>query len=211
MIEQNDKARDVLMDTVINKIDRQDEKSQLHDKRIATIENKLPDSLKLASDISAIKADIRSIAENAGQPKFPEGKMQELNKRLDNVLAILCNPSKSEVRHHHHFPIIFWATAGLFLVLCLVSAGWFITGQKMDQLQANGFKYRYLKVFADSTATTFLFRLDSSYEADPDSFKNVVVSRERLKQLRLELLDKIHSVDSQFDGGRDRAGEKKKP
>ena len=210
MIEKNDDAKEILMDTAIAKIDRQDEKSQLHDKRITAVETRLGETTQLASDIREIKADVRSISENSKQVKFTEGKLQELNKRLDSVLALLSKPPQSEVRHHHHFPAIAWATAGLFLALCLASTGWFTTGQRIEQLKANDIKYRYLKVFVDSSATVYLLNLDSIYAANPDSFQNIVITRERLKERRLELLDQMHNVDSQFEGGQVRTGEKKK-
>jgi hypothetical protein len=210
MIEQNDNAKEILMDTVIAKIDRQDEKSQDQDKRIAVVEYGLGETAHLASDIQEIKADVRSISDNGKQVKFTEGRLQELNRRLDSILVFLSKPLQSEVRHHHHFPAIAWATAGFFLALCLASTGWFMAGQRTEQFKANDFKYRYLKVFVDSAATVYLFSLDSGYAANPDGFQNIVVTRERLKQRRLELLYQIHNLDSQFEGGQYKAGEKKK-
>ena len=210
MIEKNDDAKEILMDTAIAKIDRQDEKSRLHDKRITAVENRLGETTQLASDIREIKAEVRSISENGKQVKFSEGKLQELNKRLDSVLALLSKPPQSAVRHHHHFPAIAWATAGLFLALCLASTCWFTTGQRIEQLKANDSKYRYLKAFVDSAAAVYLINLDSTYAANPDSFQNIVITRERLKERRLELLDQMHNVNSQFEGGQVRAGEKKK-
>jgi len=188
MTEQNDNAEEILMDTVINKLRRQDEQSGTHEKRITAIEGKI-----------------------AGpQSKFPEEKVQELIKRLDSALSILQHPPKSEVRHIHHFPAILWVAGGLFLTLCLVSSGWFMTGQTLEQFRAGDYKYRYLKVFMDSAVTDYLFKLDSVYKADPDSFQNVVVTQERLKEHLSELLYQMHAVDSQIKGGENRAGEKKK-
>jgi len=197
MNEQKENTEDILMDTVVTKLNQQDEKSRLHEKRISTIESKMSNSSKVN-------------AESERQSKLTDGKVQELNKRLDNVLAVLSKPPQSEVRHHHHFPAIFWGTAGLFLALCLVSSGWFMTGQKLEQFRTNDTKYRYLKVFTDSAAADYLFRLDSTYAANPDSFQNAVFKRERLRERRLELWDQYHSVDSQFRAGQDGAGERKK-
>lgn len=197
MNEQNENTKDILMDTVVAKLNQQDEKSQLQEGRISVIEGKLSDNSKLNT-------------ESERQSKLANGKVQELIKRLDNLLVILSKPSQSEVLHHHHFPVILWATAGLFLALCLVSTGWFMTGQKAEQFKANDIKYRYLKVFLDSTATDYLFRLDSTYAAHPDSFQTTVVNRERLKERRLELLGQFNSVDSQFKAGQSGAGERKK-
>src|SRR6185437_7556594 len=188
MSEPNDNAEEILMDTVITKLKRQDEQSGVHEKRITAIEGKLVDP----------------------QAKFPEEKVQELNKRLDSAFSILQHPPKSEVRHIHHFPSILWVAAGLFLSLCMVSSGWCITGQTLERFKAGDYKYRYLKVFMDSAATEYLFKLDSVYRSNPDSFKTVVVNRERLREQRLELLDQFHSVDSQYKAGQDRAGERKK-
>jgi hypothetical protein len=210
MIEQNDPVKEVLMDTVITKIDRQDQKSQDQDKRIAAIENGLGETAQLASDIPGIKAEVRSMAESGNQVKLTDGKLQELNKRLDKVLALLSKPPQSEVRHHHHFPAIAWATAGLFLALCLVSTGWLMTSQKIEQYRAGDFKYRHLKLFVDSSAAGYLFRLDSVYQAKPDSFRNAVEDQERLKQERLDLLDRINSINGRIGQTQDKVGEKEK-
>ena len=210
MIEQNDQVREVLMDTVITKLDRQDQKSLDQDKRIAAVEDRLGETDQLASDIQEIKADVRSISENGKQVKFTEGKLQELIKRLDNVLAFLNKPPQSEVRHHHHFPAIVWASAGLFLVLCLVSTGWLMTSEKIEQYRAGDFKYRHLKLYVDSSAAAYLFRLDSVYQANPDSFRNAVADQERLKQERLDLLDRINSINDKIGQTQDGAGEKGK-
>ncbi|WP_431216287.1 hypothetical protein ACQ86N_17635 [Puia sp. P3] len=101
------------------------------------LENNFIGSSNLKTDIITIKADLRSILENERQLKWADGKMQELNKRLDNVLTVLSKPPQSEAHHHHHFPAILWATAGLFLVLCLVSSGWLMTSQRMEQFKTN--------------------------------------------------------------------------
>ena len=209
MSEQNDPVSEVLIDTVINKVDRLDQKSQDQGKRIAEVENRLGEATELASDLKEIKTEVRSISESGKQGQLAGVKLLELNKRLDKVLDILSKPSQSEVRHHHHFPAIVWAAAGLFLMLCLVSTGWYSGVRRAEQYRAGDFKYRYLKVFLDSSATGYLLAVDSIYAANPDSIQNVILTRERLKERRLELLDQINSVDSQFDKGSGKAGEKR--
>jgi hypothetical protein len=208
-MEQNDNAKDILIDAVISKIDRQDEKTQLQDKRLTAVENRLDETSQLASDIPEMKVEIRAISKNAERSKFPEGKAKELNKRIDTLLSLLNRPPQSKVHHHHHFPAILWATAGLFLVLCLVSSGWLMTSEKIEQYRAGDFKYRHLKLFVDSSAATYLFRVDSLYQINPDSFRNTVVDQERLKQERLDLLDRINSVNARIGRNQDGAGEKK--
>lgn len=209
MSEQNDPVSEVLIDTVINKVDRLDQKSQDQGKRIAEVENRLGEATELASDLKELKVEVRSISESGKQAQLAGGKLLELNKRLDRVLDILSKPSQSEVRHHHHFHAIVWAAAGLFIVLCLVSTGWYSGMKKAEESRAGDFKYRYLKVFLDSSATGYLLAVDSIYSANPDSIQNVVLTRERLKERRLELLDQINSVDSQFDKGSGKAVEKR--
>jgi hypothetical protein len=210
MTEHNDQAREVLLDTIVSKLDQQDEKDELHEKRISAVETRLLENAKLSSDINVIKADIRVIKDNSMGEIFPKERAQELNSRLVTVLSQLNQPPKSEVIHHHHFPAIAWTAAGLFLALCLVSTGWFTTLREIDEYKAGDFKYRHLKLSVDSAASAYLFRMDNLYEGNPDSFQNTVLNQERLKQRRLELLDQIRSVDDQIGGIQDTAGEKKK-
>lgn len=205
IMEQNE--RDILTDTVLDKIEQQDKKIQTHDKRLNVAETRLADVPGIAKDLDDIRSEVRSMAEFDRRVKITDGKLQELSRRLDSILNILSQPQKTEVRHHHHVPLTLWITASLFFLLCLVSMGWLFTGQKLDQFRANDIKYRYLKVSVDSAAN--LLTLDSAFDANPDSLQNLVTTNERLKQRRLELLGQIHAVDSQIVGGRIQAGKTK--
>ena len=207
IMEQNE--RDILMETILEKIDQQDKNSQTQEKRLNVAETTLADVPAITKDLDEIRSEVRSMTEFDKRVKITDGKLQELSRRLDNVLNILSQPQKTEIHHHHHVPLTLWITASLFFLLCLVSTGWLFTSQKLDQFRANDIKYRYLKVSVDSTATTYLLHLDSAFVANPDSLQNLVTTNERLRQRRLELLGQIHTVDSQLVGGRIQAGKTK--
>jgi hypothetical protein len=52
-------------------------------------------------------------------------------------------------------------------------------------------KYRKLELTDDSATLQYLWRLDSTYTANPDSLQTYVANQERLKRQRLELLNHI--------------------
>ena len=85
-----------------------------------------------------------------------------------------------------------------------------MTASRSNQYQANDVKYRKLRLEVDSAGLRYLCRLDSIYSANTDSIREEVEERERLKQERLELLDRIQTVDKKLQPPADRAGEKKK-
>src|ERR1700759_4986236 len=108
IMEQNE--RDILMDTILNKIDQQDKNSQTQEKRLNVAETMLAGVPGIAKDINEIRSEVRSMTEFDKRVKITDGKLQELSRRLDNVLNILSQPQKTEVRHHHYVPLTFWIT-----------------------------------------------------------------------------------------------------
>lgn len=58
--------------------------------------------------------------------------MQQLSKLLEANLQLLKQAPKQEVVHHHHVTKIMWATAALFLIVCLLSTVWFMTKNKLE-------------------------------------------------------------------------------
>lgn len=175
MEQKNIEASEVFMETVTLKLDQQDQKIENQGKKVAVLEARLKEPPAWFSTLTEIKTGILSINTEIGKRQLPAEKIQELSSRLNTGLAIFSQPMKSEVFHHHHVSIGLWAAIGMFLVLCLISCGWYMTGQKVEDYQENDIKFRYLKLAADSARSCYLHHLDSLYRQDPDSFENVVV------------------------------------
>ena len=78
--------------------------------------------------------------------------------------------------------------AGLSVLLTLFSWGWLNTFRNAAEIQAAGWKYRYLKVSGPESTYRLMKRADSSYQADKTGFKKDVI---RLEDRLLSFADSI--------------------
>jgi hypothetical protein len=191
MEQKNIEASEVFMETVSLKLNQQDQKIDNQGKKVAVLEARLKEPPAWLSTLTEIRTGILSINTEIGKRQLPAEKIQELSSRLNTGLAIFSQPMKSEVIHHHHVSIGMWAAIGMFLILCLISSGWYMTAQKGQDSRANDFKYRHLKLAVDSAASAYLYCLDSLYSSNTDSFENAVIEQERLKREKFEILDRL--------------------
>lgn len=197
-IEKQDSG-EILVEAIVTKVTGHDKKIQGHEGRLAAVEKKIEGSPDLSPAIREIKGDVSSLNAKIQNQEFPTKDVQELRGELKTVIPLLQKPIPSQVEHHHHIPKLLWLTAGLFLLVCFLSMGWMLTAGKLADFKGNDTKYRKLRLMADSTFLVYLNRLDSLYLADPDQLRDNVIEQERLKQERLELLDKIQSVNEKID------------
>jgi len=198
MNQEKQEPSQIMIDTFISKFQNQDQ-------RIADQEGKI---VQLEKDVKAVPDHSKDLAEikknnqeQAAVSRKQTAMMEQLDvffKKLGIAIDILKSPVTSTIQHHHHFPKIAWVTAGLFLALCLACSGWYVTARSSEQYQANDIKYRNLKLVVDSASLGRLYRLDSLYLADPEKMEKYVKEQERLKQERLELLDKIQEVNKKM-------------
>ncbi len=210
MNQEKQETSVVLMDTVITKLEQQQQKIQTQEKRIDRVEEGLPKSADLSADIKELKTSLQALKTTVDSQQFPAKQVQELSQRLTTGILLLRQPVENKIQYHHHVPKLIWLAGGLFLVLCLVCSGWYMTAARIGQYKANDTKYRRLKLRADTALLQDLWGLDSLYSANPDGMRGDVEEQERLKQQRLELLDQIQRVNSQIEQTPGRAGEKKK-
>jgi len=198
MNQEKQEPSQIMIDTFISKFQNQDQ-------RIADQEGKI---VQLEKDVKAVPDHSKDLAEikknnqeQAAVSRKQTAMMEQLDvffKKLGIAIDILKSPVTSTIQHHHHFPKVAWITAGLFLALCLVCSGWYVTTRTAEQYQANDIKYRNLKLMVDSASLGRLYKLDSLYLADPEKMQKDVKEQERLKQERLELLDKIQEVNKKI-------------
>lgn len=210
MNQEKQETSAVLMDTVITKLEQQQQKIQAQEKRIDRVEEVLPKSIDFSADIKEIKTGLQDLKTIVDDQHFPTKQVQELSQRLTTGITLMRQPVENTTQHHHHVPKLIWVVAGLFLLLCLVCSGWYMTATTVGQYKANDTKYRKLKLQADTALLQDLWRLDSVYSANPEGMRSDVEEQERLRQQRLELQDQIQRVNSQIDKSNEKAGEKKK-
>ena len=94
-------------------------------------------------------------------------KMKELSITSDSSMSIYKLLLKNKIEHHHHVKKIIWITAGLFILLSLVCAGWYSTYKKLDGYIANDTKYRELRLnTANRGLQSYLDFTDSLYNVN---------------------------------------------
>ena len=110
----------------------------------------LEEKLKKSSDTSELLQGIiyhvDELKTTVASNQLPTAKLQEVSSRLSLVFTLLQQPLERKVLHHYHIPKLLWVSVGLFLAVCLVSSGWFMTASKLDGYIANDTKYRHLKL-----------------------------------------------------------------
>lgn len=196
---ENKDSSEVLAEAIVTKVTQHDKKIQNQEGRLIAVEKKIESSPDLSPAIREVNAKVNSLAADAKNRELPTEDVQELRGQLKTVIPLLKNPAPAKIEHHHHVPKILWLTAGLFLLVCFLSMGWILTAGKLADFRGNDTKFRKLRLVADSASLVYLNRLDSLYQADPDQLRNNVIEQEHLKQERLELLDKIQSVNEKID------------
>jgi len=209
MPQEKEDSSMILMDTVVSKLEQQDQKIQAQEKKMVRLEQQISTVPDLLAELPAIKTGMQEILSTLKNLRFPSETMQEFSKRLSAALDLLRAPAKTNIEHHHHIPKLIWATGGLFLALCIVCSGWFTICNKLGEYQGGDIKYRSLKLSVDSAALVYLSRLDSLYLANPDSLRKNVEDQERLRAERLDLLNQIQAVERKIPPPGSPAAERK--
>lgn len=168
--------------------------SEDHTKKIEQHADQIGALRETLHQLTDWKATLNQLTLSDGQmnkllTQLPEQtkQYQRLGGLLQDTMAALTRPQ--EQKHHHHFPKIACATAGLFLVLCLVITGWYTTASRLDSFRNNDTKYRYLQLLDNSQLSRLLYITDSMHQAQPSLFRDSVLAAENEKQRRLEMLE----------------------
>jgi hypothetical protein len=209
MDQEEQKQNDIFKDSVAKAVEKQQERTQDHHKRIGIVEQEIQKLSGLPKDVAEVKDSLNLIKRNSVTALLPNEKSEKLAENLSVAIPLIGKLIENKIQHHHHVPRIFWATAALFLLLSFVCAGWYVTASREDQHLAGDIKYRQLKLLADTTFLRSLWKLDSVYSANPDSVRENVEAQETLRLHRLELIDQLHTVEKQIGPPTDRAAEKK--
>lgn len=181
MNSESGNSSNAFVEVAINKMEKQD-------KKIQEIETLLQKQIAHNAEIKQLVNAIESLQEQLQQESIAEHKVSALNQQMDKLISKLNTAPIHEVVHHHHIPKIIWVIILLAVILCIVCAGWFYTGQKLDGFIANDTKYRALKLdTAIHPLQKYLDRLDSVYTVNPDLRENVL-------QKEQEYLDNFYRV-----------------
>jgi hypothetical protein len=182
MTEQNSEMSTPFTEVVTNKIKKQDEK-------IANIEAKLNSMPDTAQEITDFKKQLTEVKVAITAIKFPIKQMEELSGNLVTSVTLLKQPVENKVLHHHHVHKIVILSAALIVLLGLALCGWYNTGQKLDQYQANDFKYRYLKLSNNVALHKLLVITDSLYQTNPEFGKAVLHGEDSIRNLIQQMVN----------------------
>lgn len=189
MNDQTDTSHAVFMELTSKKM-------ELQDKKIISLEEKLNAFPDNAEPIKELIRKIDDLQQKVAASVFPEKKLNDFCRKLDEGINLLKVPIQNKVQHHHYVPKLIWITAGLFIALSLVCAGWYNTGKKLDGYITNDTKYRYLKLNANQALQNYLYRLDSFYTANPNMRKDVFAGEDRNRQ-NLERMQKAEELKAE--------------
>ncbi len=190
MSEETMQTNEAFMDIAVNKMEEQD-------KRINELAGQLNNSLKNSGDSQMVKQGIDELRTEIKTIQFPTKEMLELSVRLKVAISLLAQPAERKVLHHHHIPKIIWIAAGLFLILCLTSSGWYMTTDKLNMYTASDTKYRYLKLDTASRGLQKNLDLaDSLYKSNPD-LRQMVLETEEINRKHLEMLQKANQMENE--------------
>jgi hypothetical protein len=182
MNEQNNDNSPAFMEATSRKFEDQERKINLLEEKIAYA----PNNTELLQDM---RDSLDELMTEVKTSRFPAEKMNDFSIRLDMAIGILTNPVKNEVRHHHHVPKLIWITAGLFLVLTLVCAGWLDTSGKLANYIASDTKYRFLRLDTEQTGLqSWLDKIDSLYDIRSDLRITVLETEAKFQQNMEKLL-----------------------
>lgn len=201
MNEQNNSTSAAFMEVTSRKVEGQD-------KKIAAIEEKIKDIpanvellRKLLGSMEGLRFEIKEAS------LLPE-KLTHFSNRLELAANTLKQPATNKIIHHHHVPKLIWISAGLFIGLCLVCSGWYVTASKLNNFIANDTKYRQLRLdTAHKSLQLYLDHLDSLYKIQPDMREKVLETEEEYRH-NFERLQKAERLKKEAENLEKAAGRK---
>lgn len=174
---------EILIGSVIDKVDAQERKIDELKEKV----ERIPDENKILNEI---KAELERLRTDISKISFPEKEIQQLSARLTTNTAVLQHPIEQKIVHRHHVPKIISIAAVLFLLVCLLSAAWYMTTENLQTYKANDTKYRYLKLEANTSLSKWLGIIDSLNLVDP-KMRDAVITKEEQNKRSLEMMQRV--------------------
>lgn len=201
MNEQDNNIRAAFMEVTSRKVEGQD-------KKIAAMEEKMKDIPANTELLRKILSSVEVLNSHLGLASLLPETISRFSNRLDLATTLLKQPATNKVIHHHHVPKLIWISAGLFVVLCLVCSGWYITSSKFDGFVASDTKYRQLRLdTAHKSLQLYLNQLDSMYRVQPNMREKVLEMEEEYR-LNCERLQKAERLKKEAENLEMAAGRK---
>lgn len=168
-------------DTMIAKTDQ-------HDNRLSDLESKIVTASEMKEDLEQSRKVLAETKELL--TSLPISRLQILTIALETNTKAHQQPQ--EIKHHHHLHWVAYVAGGLFLLLCLFAAGWYMTAGKLDDFVANDTKYRYLKLSNSIEAKKMIHEADSIFRSN-DDLRDWVLIQEENRSRQVELAESIKS------------------
>lgn len=146
--------------------------------------------------LSVIKTGSKNYGTAIQKQSFPEKELRQLHTGIITNTVLLKQPVKKEIIYDYHSRKAIYKAAALFLILCLMSAGWIVTASRQDMYKANDTKYRYLKLQDNEFLNIWLSLTDSLYLMDAN-LRNTVIAKEDQNKRNLEILQKALKMEKE--------------
>ena len=130
------------------------------------------------------------------QAFYPVKEVQQLSRLLEGNMQLLKQPVQQKVVHHHHATKIMWATGALFLMVCLLTLGWYMAANKLELYKSNDTKYRYLRLQSNINLRQWCRSADSLFIAN-ENMRGDVLAREEQKQRDIETLQRAMEMEEE--------------
>ena len=180
---------DILKTTLIDTVDS-------HTKKIDKIEETVKNIPDHSADIQQVKKELTQLETVVQNKNFPIKEMEDLTFRLKEAVALFNQPVTNNVLHHHYVPKIVLIAAGLFLTVCFLSTGWYMTADKLNLYKANDTKYRYLRSYGTKAVQQLLNFTDSLFIVTP-KLREAVLQREQKIQDSIETMLRANDMEQQ--------------
>ena len=180
---------EALLNSIVEQVDA-------HERKIDELHKQGQQVLSDTTTIHLIHTSLEDIKLRLQQASYPLKYMQQLSRLLEGNLQLLKRPIQQEVVHHHHATKIIWATAALFLTVCLLASGWYMTANKFELYKSNDTKYRYLKLQRSISLRQWWRSADSLFIANKN-MRGDVLAREEQKQRDIETLQRAMEMEEE--------------
>lgn len=180
----------MLIETFIAKIEMQE-------KKILELQERLKSQPELTEIISQFKSTIEGVKAMFKGIAFPTEEMRELSTDLVITNALLKQPVKQKVIHHHYMDKALWVAAILFNVVVMLVI--FLSNAR-DQISENresDIKYRHIKLSNDKNQRNILQQTDSLYLADPAQMQKDVIREEERRKEQADLIQQAEEKENE--------------
>ncbi len=177
---------------IVKKIENQDRKIQ-------EIDLRLQQEFAAIESVKRLESSINDLNDTLKKIESLKSEMKQFSDSLRGAIALLKTPVTDKVVHHHHFPKIAFITAGLFLVVCLLSIGWYNTGSELDNYKANDTKWRFLRLLNNKNLNQVILSTDSIYLNNPN-MRDSILQAEQVVQEQHDLDEQIEKKEEEMKG-----------